>query len=123
MRGLRTGPRRNEENTCVFTNFTGRIGTLTSAVESFELDKALSDLAGKDAGQGRELLRRSDAYARLAVEIEDARTDLVNWLLSRPGKRPERARDVQQTHAANPGPSDTDRRCQVRRLRDYFSAA
>jgi hypothetical protein len=93
---LRGAPPTTDENRDIFAGFGERIDKITAGVEAVELEKCLRDVAGKEAENAGQLLRRAESEVKLLVELEMARRDLSDWLLSRPAGT-EKDRAVLQT--------------------------
>jgi len=81
---LKTSPKSTEENERKFTDFRQKLADLSETITAIEVEKFLGAMAQSETAGKSALLRRADAYSKLLTELDSARRDLTNWLLSRP---------------------------------------
>jgi len=81
---IATKPEMNATNDAAMKQYRERIEKTTTAIEAFEVNKVMAEVAGAKAESQNVLLKRAEIYAKLAEELNSARLDLTNWLLSRP---------------------------------------
>lgn len=83
---LQGNPAVSESNITVMTTFRIRIETGQRDLEAIERDRYLRDMAGDAAAARAAQLQRAETLVGLASELEAARDDVSNWLLTRPAK-------------------------------------